>query len=195
MFCIRAGRGELEREERGGRRGKKKRKTDHTTDPSVSDSPQEIVLDGAERPVTLSPCSDLYPDISVEIQSRWTSGVHTWYHGGSQMRLRWALPAGVHFQTHYANYRARHFCFPEIRVKNITRSSSVICAPSAGIDTGARGDCRWLLLIVSRFSAMNLARARSATYADDADRHPDLGRAVRPPVHPQFCVEGRPPHL
>lgn len=69
-----------------GRKEGNKRKTDHTVGPSVSDSPQEILLDGAERPVTLSPCSD--PDISVEIQSRWTSGVHTWHHDGSQMRLQ-----------------------------------------------------------------------------------------------------------
>lgn len=50
--------GESEREqERGG----KKRIRVITTDPSVSDSPQEIVLDGAERPVILSPCSDPIP--------------------------------------------------------------------------------------------------------------------------------------
>lgn len=74
---------ELEREEKSNR--------DITVDLSVSESPQEIVLDGAERPVILSPCSDLTPRyirVLFEIQSRWTSEFTPGIRIPSQMRLQ-----------------------------------------------------------------------------------------------------------
>lgn len=61
------------REIRGGRLEWNR---DTTADPSVNGSPQEIRLDGAERPVILRPCSARLSGIcpcSVELQSRWTS--------------------------------------------------------------------------------------------------------------------------
>lgn len=71
--------------------------------------------------------------------------------------------------------------FPRDQSEKHHTPSSVICAPSAGIDIGADRDCGWLVLIVSRFSAMNLAQARSATYADDADQQSRLGLCSQAP--------------
>ena len=78
----------LERERE--REGEKRNDRDITVDLSVSVSPQEIVLDGAERSVILKPCSDRTPRY---VRALWKSSrdgfkVHTWHQNALHMHLQ-----------------------------------------------------------------------------------------------------------